>query len=94
MQIAITDPGAGEENRVVEHRAVAIRHSLQLVEEVGEHLDVIGVDLRERLELIRVVLVVRDRVVSARYANFRIRTSGDLLADHERPDSREVGLKR
>ena len=40
------------------------------------------------------VVVMRQRMMRFGHANLRIRTRALFLADHERDDAREIGLKR
>ena len=52
--------------------AVAVRRGAQLLEEIRQLRDVVGVDLRQLRELLRVVLVVRERVVRLGHADRRV----------------------
>ena len=65
---------------------------LEPAEEVRDLLDVIRVDLRNLLALLRLVLVVRDGVVRVRDADGRIGPVAQLAADQEGDDARDVGL--
>ena len=74
VRVAVADAGAVEEQRVVEHRAVALAASpASFVDEIRELPEVVLVDLVQPLELGRLVLVVRQRVVRVGDADLRDR---------------------
>ena len=77
---------------MIEQRAVAVRRVLQLLEEVPELRDVVGLDLDVLLHLLGPVLVVGDGMMAVGDANLRIRPVADLARDHERHDARDIGL--
>ena len=77
---------------MVQQRAVAVLRRLELQQEVGEELHVIGVDLRQLLDLLGHVLVMAERVVRLRNADLRIGRTALLAPDHERDHARHVGL--
>ena len=57
---------------MVEQVPIAVGRRAQLLEEVGEQLRVIGVELRELLKLLRLVAVVREPMMRLRDADFRV----------------------
>ncbi len=63
VRVAVTHAGAVDERGVVEQRAVAVGGRLQPVEEISEQARVKTVDLQELRQLVRIVLVVGNRVV-------------------------------
>ena len=70
--IAVADARAVQEQRVIEHRAVAFRQLRELVHQIRELPEVILVDLVQPFELRRLVLVVRDRVMGVADPDLRI----------------------
>ena len=64
----------------------------QLVHQVGELAEVVLVDLVQALQLRRLVLVMRQRVVRVGDADLRIGVSADFARQHEGADPGEVGL--
>ena len=92
--VRVADAAAVEHERVVQQVAVAVGGRLQRLEEVGGQADVVLVDLVALLELQRVVLVVRHRVVGAVDAQLRIGTVGLLLAERQHENARDVRPER
>ena len=70
--IRIAHAAAVEDQRVIEQRAVAVGRRVQLLQELGEQLDVVGVDLGDLGDVLRVVAVVRDRMVLLGDADLRV----------------------
>src|SRR5207249_4089106 len=66
--IGVAQASALHDHRVIEQRSVAVGGRAQLRREPGQEIDVVAVDLGRLLELHRVVLVVRDRVMRLRDA--------------------------
>ena len=64
--VAVAHAGAVKDQRVIEQGAVAIGRALQLLDEFGELLRVIEVDLRVLGVLDRIVAVMRDACGAAR----------------------------
>jgi len=58
MLVRITHVAAVQHQRVIQQAAVAVIGVLQLVDEVGQHLDVILVDLRELVDTTGIFTVV------------------------------------
>ena len=87
-------PGAVHHRHVIQQRAVAVGRRLQLPEQPGEHLHVIGVDLGDLRDLLRFLLMVRDRVMRVGHADLRIGHAAVLVSHHEGDDAREIALKR
>jgi hypothetical protein len=54
----------------------------------------IRVELRVALHARRVLLVVRDRVVTVRHAALGIDGAGEIARQHQRRDARDVRLER
>src|SRR4029434_637838 len=88
VRIAVAQAGTVDDHAVVEQRAVALAHRLELVEEVGELPRVERVDLRELFDVRLVAEVVRDVVVALVDAEERVRAVGALVADDEGADAR------
>ena len=65
-----------------------------LLEQIRELRHVVGVDLRHLRDLLRLLLVMRDRVMRVRHADLRIGHAAELAAEHERDDARQVALIR
>src|SRR5580658_7673102 len=59
MLIGVSHVAAIENQRMIQQRAVAVGCLCHAVDEVGEHLDVILVDLRELLDFLRIFAVMR-----------------------------------
>ena len=72
VDVRVAEPGAVEQQRVIEQRAVAVGRRSQLLEERREQLRLIGVHLGELRDLLRIVAVVREPVVRLGDADFRI----------------------
>ena len=58
-----------------------------------EELDVIAVDLGHVRDQLGNIVVVRERMVRLWHANLGVWASALFLADHERNDAGEIGLK-
>ena len=80
MQVAVAHAAAVEDQRVIEQRAVAVRRGLQLLEEVGEQLRVIGVDPGLLRDQLRVVAVMRHGVVLLGHADASRRCASSARA--------------
>ena len=59
VAVAVADAAAVNDHAVVKQRAVAFRNRFHLLQHVRELLDVEGVDFADLLQLVAVVLVVR-----------------------------------
>ena len=94
VHIRVAHAAAEHDDRVIEQRAVAVGRGLQLLEVIGEQRHVIGVDLRQLLQLLRIVAVMRRRVVRLGHADLRIGARADFARHLERDDARHVGLQR
>ena len=81
VPVPVADRAAVHHHAVVQQRPVAVRCRLELVEEVGEERAVVGVDLRQGLDLAGVPTVVGDRVMRVRDPDLRERGAA-LLASH------------
>ena len=90
--VRIAHAAAVHQHRVVEQRAVAVGRGLQPIEEPPEQLDVIGVDARHLLDVLRVVAVVRHGVVLLGDADLGIGALTELAVGHEGEHARQVGL--
>ena len=77
---------------MVEQRPVAVRRLAQLLQIVGEQLDVVRLNRRALLELRRIVLVMRQVMVRLVDAQLRIRPTGLFAPVHERNHACQVGL--
>jgi len=58
MLIGIAHVRAVQDERVIEQGAVAVRRCLQLVGKIGGRIKMVAVQLREALDLRRIILVV------------------------------------
>src|SRR6185503_1412881 len=94
VHVAVAHAAAVDEQRVLEQVAVAVGRVLQPLQELGEQAHVVRVDLRFLLHLLRVVVVVRDRVMTVGDADLRVAQPRQLAAHHERRHAREVALER
>src|SRR5688500_3327641 len=92
--VRIAQAAAIEQYRVIEQTAVAVGCGLQLLEKVAELLHLIGVDLREFLQLTRIVPVMRQPMMRFGDADFGERSRADFASEHEREDPRDVRLIR
>ena len=66
VAVAVADPAPVDDHRVVEDGAVPLADRAELVQEVGELLDVVEVDLLDLRLLVAVLAVVREVVVPLR----------------------------
>ena len=94
VAIAVAEPRAVKDDRVVEQRSLAVARPLQSFEERREQRRVMYLDLRALLELFGIVLVVRNLMMRIRDAELRIRASALLAPVHERGDPRQIALER
>ena len=94
VAVAVAVAAAVGDHAVVQQRAVAFRDRLQLAEQVGELLDVEGVDRADLVDLLRVVAVVRQLVVAFGDADDPVLLLAALAGEHEGDDAGHVGLER
>ena len=94
MQVRIAHTGTVQQHGVVQHVALALLRGRQGVQEVGEHLHLEGVELGLPRELLRVVLVVRERMVRVGHADLGVGAHAGLPHHQEREDACEVRLER
>ena len=92
--VAVGDARAIQDRHVVQQRTVAVGRRAELRQVLREELRMIAVDLRHVRDQLGHVAVMRQRMVRLGHANLRVRAGALLLADHERDDARQVGLKR
>ena len=92
--IGVPHIAAIEHQRMIEQRAVAVRGLGQVVDEVGQHLHVILIDLRERLDNLRIFAVMRHAVEtgSGRFTG-RVSAAGEVAGKQQRAHARDVGLE-
>jgi hypothetical protein len=93
MPIAVADAAAKQEDRMIEQRAVAVRCGSKFLEVIREQRHVIGLDLGALLHLLRLVLVMSQRMMGFGNANLRIRPSILLSAIHEGSHPCQIGLE-
>src|SRR5262245_45619750 len=92
--VAVAQARAEQDHRVVEYRAIAFFHPAQLVQKIGVLLDVPFVDQVIHLELLELLLVMRDVVMAAGHAfEEREIAAANRVAEHERANSRRVRLQ-
>src|SRR5580658_11278690 len=79
---------------MIEQRAIAVRGFSEVLDEVGEHLDVILVDLRERFDDLGVFAVMR-HAMEARGGCLACRVSpaGEVAGKEQRTHAGNVGLE-
>ena len=94
MHVAVAHAAAVDDERVVEHAAVAVGRRLQRGDELGELLDVELVQPGVLGDLLRLAAVVRQLVVALGDPQRRVGLVAALAAHHQREDAREVGLIR
>ena len=94
VPLAVGNARAVQDRHVIQKRAVAVGRRPKLRQILREQLRVIAIDLRHVRDELRSVVVVRQRMVRFGHADLRVRPGALLLADHERDDARQVGLKR
>ena len=70
--VTVSHPGAVEKNRVVEQGAVPVRSRPHPLRQAREQGHVVGVDPRVLLDLVRLILMVRHRVMPIRHTDVRI----------------------
>ena len=92
VRIAVTHAGAVDDRRMVQQGTIAIGRRSQLVEELCEQADVIGIDLDQLRKTCRVVLMMRNRVVRIGNAELGEGPAALLAADHECDNARQVAL--
>ena len=63
MSVSIAHAGPIDHRHVIEERTIAVRSRPQLLQELREQGEVIGVDRGQLRELRRIIVVVRERVV-------------------------------
>ncbi len=85
-------PAPYNEHRVIEQRAVAVRRVAHLFHEPREERHVVRVDLRVLLDVVRVVLVMRDRMVPFGHADGWIGAPARLAGQLHARNTRDVGL--
>ena len=91
VRVAVAHVAAVEQHRVIQQRAVAVLRRVELRQELAEQADVERLNARQHLELLGLVLVVRDRMVPFGDADLRVGAVADLARHHEREHARDVG---
>ncbi len=94
VQIAVAHVASIQQQRVIQQRAVAIRNRRQLVQIIRKHRDVIILNARQRLNLLRVVLMMRGGVVRIGRVHLRVGSLAEFARHHEGGYARDVGLER
>ena len=87
-------PAAVQQPHVVQQAAVSVRRRPELLDEGGEQLHVIRVDLRQAREVLRIVPVVGEPVVIHGDAELGIGPASELPPQHEGRHARDVRLVR
>ena len=90
--VAVTHAAAVENHRVIEQRSVAVLGGGELVDEVGEHGDVVLVDQGEVVHVRFVVGMVRGAVETAAVGTFGERRGTEVFRVHQRRDARDIAL--
>ena len=94
VDVGVAHAAAQQVQRVIQQRAVAVGRRRQLLDQVGEQRHVVGVDLRQLDELLRVVDVMRHGMVRLGDADVGIGAGAGLARQLEGDDARGVGLER
>ena len=81
MSIAVADPAAIQDHRLIEERAIAVGGRTQSVKQMSEHLRVEDVDLRQFGEPLRIVAMVRHEVVRLGNTDLGIGPVAQFAAD-------------
>ena len=66
VAVAVGKGAAVGDHAMVEQRAITFLHGLELVQQIGELLDVIAVDLRDLFDLLPIAAVMRQAVMGFR----------------------------
>src|SRR5262245_53590295 len=90
--VAIGDRTAVSDHAVIEQRPLALLYCLELADQIGVLLDVVGVDGFDLILEFFFALVMRDRVMPFFDANHRVFLVASFAAEHESDDSRDVSL--
>ena len=94
VQVRVAHGRAVDDERVVEHVAVAIGNGLQLGQQVRHQADVVAIDLLEVGDALVAIEVMRAGVERGGRAAAREHAVRDVAAELEREDARRVGGKR
>ena len=94
MQVAVAHAAAVEQRDLIQQRAVAVRGRRQPFQVVRQQSGLKHLYPGEFLELLGVVLMVRQRVVRVGHPELGERAVAQLLADHEGDDPRHVRFER
>ena len=93
VQIAVSHSASVKDHAVVEERAGAILGRLQLFQEIGEQLDVVGVNPRFFGDQFRIVAVVGYGMALFRHSDIRVRTSAEFAGNHQGKHPCDVGTE-
>jgi hypothetical protein len=94
VNVAVAHRASIEDERVIEQVSVTVRCCLQSFEKVRQQRDMVGIDLRQRLQFCRIVLMMRGGVKAFRDTQHREGSITDFSCHHERGNASDVGLKR
>ncbi len=72
MAVSVAETAAVDNHAMIEKRAIAFLNRLQLLNEVGELLQMVAVDFRDLLDQVRDVAMMRNRVMSVGEAKRRV----------------------
>ena len=90
--ITIPHTGAVEHDGVVQQRAVAVRRVGHPLDQLAEQRDVVDVDLRVLLDVVRVELVMGHTVVRLRHPDVRVGAAAQLAGHLEATHPGDIGL--
>ena len=86
VRVAVAHVASVQQDRVIQHRAVAVGHVGKLADELRERLAVVGLDLDQLLLPGLVVLMVRERMECVRHADVVVGDVAPLASHHEAED--------
>ena len=93
VQIAITHSAAIEDQALIQERALAFRRRLQLLQEVAQQLNVVGVDFGFFRDQLRVVAVMRCGMMLFRNPDVRVRSRTQLTGHDHGEDPRDIRVE-
>src|SRR6185503_8395650 len=94
MDVSIAHAAAVQDQGLIEQRAVTVRSGAKSLDEFRKQRQMVGVDLGVRLDRLRPVTVMGDRVVRLGDTDIRIGALAQLASEHEGEHTSQVGLIR
>ena len=93
MQVRVAHARAVEQQAVVQERPLAVGCIAQARQEVAVQLQVVRIELGLLLELLQLVLMMREAMVLLGHADLRERPDAELAPHHEGGNAREIRLQ-